>query len=272
MYGFERGGRAVRLALVAALLSLAACAAGDDPVAAAAAGGSVAGDAPAAQSRPGVPPSAPAPGTAAASATGADVAIGSRELAHPEDLQMVLLGYRLEGRQPPIAEWAAAQYSVTRANEFERDAVLEGERARLQAVYDGTEGVGLLRMDVRARFGEYDGARGGYYIDGYTAGSVFRFTAHPAPHRGAEETITVRIDNPGELNFWALDPAAAQDVLARNGGRDVNLDSRLRITGISRRSDGPVLSATLLGYRIVSTRYRQPAVLGEFAFDDHRGE
>lgn len=204
-------------------------------------------------------------------ATAAPVApgLGTRELAHPEDLQMVLLGYRLEGRQPPIEEWAAAQHRVTSANEFERAGVLAEERERLQAVYDGTEGVGLLRLSVDARISEYDGSRGGYYLDAFTPGSVFHFSARPAPNPFREEKIGLRIDNPGELNFWMLEPAAAQDVLARNNGqRHVTLDSRFRITDISRRSDGPVLSATLLGYTIVSSRYREPAVLGELRFDN----
>src|SRR5690606_3551243 len=160
---------------------------------------------------------------------------GTRELAHPEDLQMLLLGYRLQGREPPLSEWAAAQHAVARANEFERGKVREQEQARLQAVYEGTEGVGLLRLNVNANFGEYDPSRGGYYLDAFTPGSVFRFSARAAPPPFQVETLSLRIDNPGELNFWPLDPAAAQDILARNNGqRRVTLDSRLRITGVRR--------------------------------------
>ncbi|WP_202844334.1 hypothetical protein [Luteimonas saliphila] len=210
------------------------------------------------------PPSARTP-AAPAAASG----FGSRELAHPEDLQMLLLGYRLQGREPPLAEWAAAQYAVVRANEFERGKVREQEQARLQAVYDGTEGVGLLRLNVRANLSEYDASRGGYYLDAFTPGSVFRFSARAAPPPFREETVSLRIDNPGELNFWPLDPSAAQEVLARNNGqRNVALDSRLRITGIRRRSTEAELTATLLGYAIVSSRYGQPGMLGERRFDD----
>ncbi|MCD9029842.1 hypothetical protein LDO26_16750 [Luteimonas sp. BDR2-5] len=269
MSGSDRAPRCVRTALLAAtLLSLAACGGGEGPAVEAVVGN--AGGAAPPRREQGAD-TAPARGGGARAADAATVApgLGARELAYPEDLQMVLLGYRLEGRQPPIAEWAAAQHRVASANEFERADVREQERERLQAVYDGTEGIGLLRLNVDARIGEYDGSRGGYYLDAFTPGSVFRFSARPAPNPFRDEAVSLRIDNPGELNFWALDTAAAQDVLAKNGGqRHVMLDSRLRITGIDRRSGGPELTATLLRYAIVSTRYQQPTVLGELRFDD----
>lgn len=198
----------------------------------------------------------------------AGIGSGRRELAHPEDLQMLLLAYRLEGRTPPIAEWAAAQRRVATANEFDRAAVRDEEQARLQAVYDGTEDIGLLRINVNARISEYDGSRGGYYLDAFTPGSVFTFSARPAPNPFQGEAVSLRIDNPDELNFWPLDSAAAQEALAKNNGqRHVTLDSRLRLTGINRRSTGAEVTATLLGYSIVSTKYGQPAVLGERRFD-----
>ena len=270
MCGCKRGkGR--RLALMVAL-ALAGC--GDDaandaraavaaPAIDGAAPGQPAGGQPAAAA-------APAPMQGASAAVGAAAVDGGRELAHPEGLQMLLFAYRLEGRVPPIGEWAAAQQRVRSANEFERGEVLREERARLQAVYDGTAQVGRLRMNVGASFSEYDASRGGYYLNAFTPGSLFTFSARPDGSRS--ETVSLRIDNPGELNFWALDPAAAQELLTKNGGqRNVTLDARLRITGVSRRSDGPVLSATLLGYTIISTRYRQPAVLGELEFHDGKG-
>src|SRR5690606_6469092 len=120
----------------------------------------------------------PAPGSTAAAASAAPAAQpqanaspgaegigGTQVLSHPDDLQVVMLGYRLRGKAPPIAEWAAAQYVVKNANEFDRARVLEAERERLQGIYDGTDGVGGLRLNVNARFSEYDGGRGGYYLD-----------------------------------------------------------------------------------------------------------
>src|SRR5690606_8645117 len=186
-------------------------------------------------------------------------------------LQMVMLAYRLEGRQPPFAEWAAAQSGVRMANEFERADVLRAEEERLRAVYDGTEGVGLLRLNVRAALSEYDGSRGGYYLTAFTPGSVLTFTAYPVD-RAHPERVSVRVDNPGELHFWPLDPATARGVLDRNGGlRNVVLDARMRITGISRRSDGTALSATLLDYTTTSDRHGQPVVLGELRVDGTGG-
>lgn len=285
MSASDRARRAVRAAtaMLALPLLLAACGgeAGEGQGGQAAPGsgsgsGSGAAAAPAAAGTPSTDGTRAAEVTATsparAAAPAADAGSGTRELSHPEDLQMLLLAYRLEGRTPPIAEWAAAQHRVAAANEFDRAAVRDEEQARLQAVYDGTEGIGLLRMNVNARISEYDGSRGGYYLDAFTPGSVFQFSARPAPNPFRDETVSLRIDNPGELNFWPMDPAAAQEVLARNNGqRHVTLDSRLRITGINRRSTGAELTATLLGYSIVSTKYGQPAVLGERRFDGGDG-
>lgn len=274
MCGCERGTGRARLLSVPLALVLAACGGGDAPASTAPAGGGAvpgqaAGPQPAA---PGGVAAAPGPSTAGAgAATAAGGVAGRRELAHPEDLQMVMLAYRLEGRQPPFAEWAAAQPGVRMANEFERADVLRAEEERLRAVYDGTEGVGLLRLNVRAALSEYDGGRGGYYLTAFTPGSVLTFTAYPVD-RAHPERVSVRVDNPGELNFWPLDAATARGVLDRNGGlRNVVLDARMRITGISRRSDGSALSATLLGYTITSDRHGQPVVLGELRFDGNGG-
>src|SRR5690606_5473590 len=138
---------------------------------------------------PGGVAAAPGPSTAGAgAATAAGGVAGRRELAHPEDLQMVMLAYRLEGRQPPFAEWAAAQPGARMANEFERADVLRAEEERRRAGYAGTEGVGRLRLNGRAALSESDGGRGGYYRPAFRPGSVRPFTAYPAdrahPERG----------------------------------------------------------------------------------------
>ncbi|MFC6185770.1 hypothetical protein [Pseudoxanthomonas japonensis] len=231
------------------------------------AGGSPAPEAPSAalataagSATPSASPSATPPST-----------FGERQLDHPDDLQMLMLAYRLEGREPPIATWAGQQSRVAYADEFQRPALLQDEQGRLQAIYDGTAEVGRLRMNVRAHFGEYDSARGGYYLDAFMPGSVFHFTAQPSPSERAQR-ISLQVDNPEELNFWPLDAAAAQDVLTRNGGlRDVVLDSRLRITGINRRSEGPVITARLEGYAIGNDRYGRPVSLGERRFSPAGG-
>ena len=207
--------------------------------------------------------------TTAAGASSAPAAarFGDRQLDHPDDLQVLMLAYRLEGRAPPIDEWAAAQSRVAYADEFKRPALLKEEQERLKGVYDGTADVGRLRMNVNARFGEYDATRGGYYLDAFMPGSAFNFSVQPSPSTRAQQ-ISLQVDNPEELNFWPLDAAAAQDVLARNSGlRSVVLDSRFVITGISQRSDGRVITARLVGYAIGSDHYNKPATFGELRFD-----
>lgn len=249
-------------AIAALLLVLSACGGSND----------AAVEAPDAATATPAPSSSTAPvaGTTSTSSStqpaATEARYGERQLDHPDDLQMLLLSYRLEGREPPIATWAGQQSRVVYADEFQRPALLQDERGRLRAIHDGTADVGRLRLNVNARFGEYDSARGGYYLDAFMPGSVFHFDAQPSPAE-RQQRVSLQIDNLEELNFWPLDAAAAQDVLARNSGlRDVTLDSRLRITGVNRRSDGPVITARLEGYSIGSDRYGRPVSLGDRQF------
>jgi len=256
--------------LAATLCALAGCGSGaapNSPEAAATAAGSpaaapaVTADAPPAASR------RANAGEANAAAPAGRAAIGTQLLSHPDDLQVVMLGYRLRGIVPPLAQWAEGQVVVQRANEFERAAVLQSERDRLQSIYDGTAGVGRLRLEVRSRFSEYDGGRGGYYFTAFAPGSGFQFSAQPAS--GMRERVGVQVDNEEELNFWPLDAATAQDVLSKdNGTRSVTLDSRFRITGASQDSGGTTIHVRLERYAIVSQRYQSPTVLGERVFED----
>jgi len=255
---------AVRACVLAALLvPLAGCGGHDDGKAAADAavadaGSPAAGDA-----------ASPAPFAASASpaAAGAAPAVpggGSRTLTEPDDFQLVLLGYRLDGKTPPLERWADDAWEVKRADEFKRPAVRQAELERLQGVWESTADVGKLRFNVSAGFGEYDAARGGFYLDAFTPGSYFDFSANP----GEAKNITLRVDNTGELNFWPMDATAAQDVLRRTGGsRSVVLDSEFRILGVSQRGQAPEISLRLLRYTILDNGHdRQGMSLGERTF------
>lgn len=140
------------------------------------------------------------PAGSAADATPPAVRFGDRQLDHPDDLQILMLAYRLEGRTPPIDEWASSQYRVKYADEFKRPSLLKEEQERLQGIYDGTAEVGRLRLNVNAQFGEYDAGRGGYYLDAFMPGSAFSFDAQPSPEI-QRQRITLQVDNPEELNF-----------------------------------------------------------------------
>lgn len=267
MSASEARRRAPACLVLALTVALAACEGGQlegETASASASTGQAAGTSPAAAS-----PDARASSDKAAAASGAPAAarFGDRQLDHPDDLQILMLAYRLEGRTPPIDEWAAAQSRVAYADEFKRPALLKEEQERLKGIYDGTADVGRLRMNVNARFGEYDATRGGYYLDAFMPGSTFSFSVQPSPSTRAQQ-ISLQVDNLEELNFWPLDAAAAQDALARNSGlRSVVLDSRFVITGVSQRSDGRVITARLVGYAIGSDHYNKPATFGELRFD-----
>lgn len=267
MSGSDRLVSLRRALLATVLCALSGCSSPDAGPGLADAATGTAGNRP-----PGAPAaSAAAPGRAAGAASSmaapASAAVaGTTLLSHPDDLQMVMLGYRLRGLVPPLARWAEGQVAVRRANEFDRAAVLQAERDRLQSVYDGTATVGRLRLNVDSQFSEYDGNRGGYYLTAFAPGSVFRFSAQPVS--GANEQVAVQVDNEEELNFWPLDAAAARDVLHQhNGSRSVALDSVFRIVGVAQRSGGTTIIVRLQRYAIVSDRYRNPTVLGERVFD-----
>lgn len=257
--------------LLAALVALlAGCGGEADPGTSAAAPAADGGAAATDRAGPAAPGPAVATTPARASAgTAVPAGVpGDRVLNQPEDLQLLMLAYRLQGRPPPIADWAAANVSAGAVNEFDRPRLLAEETARLQAIYDGTDGAGGVRINVRAHFSEYDGGRGGYYLDAYVPGSSIGFEARPAAYPFRPERVSLAVVNSEELNFWPLDPASARQVLERNGnGRNVVLDSRFRILGAARRGDGWVLDVQLLGYVINSDTYRDNSRLGELRFE-----
>lgn len=256
---------------VVVLTLLSAC--GSEPAPEPAAGDFSAPDAnvaapPAPAPAPTAAPPAAAPTPATASGAPAAPVLGTRLLSHPENLQMVMLAYRLQGRVPPLAEWAAEQARVKYANEFERAGLLAQETSRLQDVYDATADVGRLRLNVNSRLSEYDAGRGGFYLNAFLPGSSFDFSVQPAPYPVREERVIVSVQDDGELNFWPVDAAAAQQALARNQNmREVLLDSEFVITGVGRRSDSVEITARLLGYGILSSHYDHPVRLGERRFD-----
>jgi len=252
--------------LAGALCVLAGCGSEAGPGAAAAVAGTTGGSSQVTPVTGATVAAASGSDSAATAAPAGTTVAGTQLLSHPDDLQMIMLGYRLRGLVPPLAQWAEGQQAVRRANEFERATVLQGERERLQSIYDGTADVGRLRLNVNSQFSEYDGNRGGYYLTAFSPGSVFTFSAQPVS--GASEQVRVQVDNEEELNFWPLDAAAAQDVLREAGGtRSVTLDGSFRITGVSQRSDGTTITVRLQRYAIVADRYRNPLVLGELVFD-----
>src|SRR3546814_19148079 len=85
------------------------------------------------------------------------MAVGTQLLGHPDGLQMIMLGYRLRGMVPPLAQWAEGQQAVRRANEFERATVLQGEPERLQSINHGTPDVRTMRLNVNSQSSEYEG-------------------------------------------------------------------------------------------------------------------
>lgn len=183
--------------------------------------------------------------------------IGSRTLSYPEDLQMIMLSYRLRGETPPFEKWAKEANSVRMANEFNRSTALEEEMDRLRDAYDSIAEVGVIQLRTISQFSEYDGNQGGYYLSAFAPGTTYSFDAY-------REKAALQITNAGAAYLWPLDAQAAQDVLQKNVNmRSVTIDATLVLTGMERRSSGPHLTAELREYSILSNTYGREALLDQ---------
>ncbi|MBY9067218.1 hypothetical protein K1X12_09930 [Hyphomonas sp. WL0036] len=200
------------------------------------------------------PSSAPAPardsGKADKKAAKAEAAapspFGTATLAYPDDFQMTLLAYRLTDRQPPLGEWAGEVYEVRYADEFSKAQKLEAETARLADIYASTEGVGFLQVRLNSQISQYDSSRGGYYLTAFSPGNQVSFNG--------KERVSLQLDNMAKAFFWPVDVSRAQEIL-EHSSRQVDIDTRVQLTGIQRRSDGLVIQGKILDYGIYSGRY-----------------
>lgn len=183
---------------------------------------------------------------------------GEGVLSYPDDLQMTMLAYRLTNREPPLSEWANEEYEVRRADEFTKADKLKAETERLAAIYDATEGAGLLQMRFSSQLSQYDASKGGYYLAVFSPGGTFNFSG--------KEPVSVQLENMSEAFFWPMEPEQAQDILAQTSRR-VTVDAKIRILGTERRTSGLVIKGRLLDYAIYSTAYNDERLLAEFSLE-----
>lgn len=197
----------------------------------------------AAPAKPAWAPKGDAPKAAAAPGPSA---FGTATLAYPDDFQMTLLAYRLTDREPPLAAWASEERDVKYADEFSKAAKLEAETARLADIYASTEGVGVLQIRLNSQLSQYDSGRGGYYLTAFSPGNQVNF--------GGKEQVSLQLDNMASAFFWPVDATRAQEIL-EHSSRRVDLDTKIQLTGIQRRSSGLVIQGQIVEYGIYSTRY-----------------
>lgn len=183
---------------------------------------------------------------AKAAAAPATSPFGAATLAYPDDFQMTLLAYRLTDREPPLAAWAGEVREVKYADEFSRAAKLEAETARLADIYASTEGVGVLQIRLSSQLSQYDSGRGGYYLTAFSPGNQVNF--------GGKEQVSLQLDNMASAFFWPVEASRAQEIL-QHTSRQVDLDTKVRLTGIQRRSNGLVIQGRITEYGIYSKRY-----------------
>lgn len=254
--------RSTALALLASLLLLAGCggsgADGGEP--GASAPGASAPETAVAGATPAATKAEDKPGkkTAASSAAPASSAFGTNVLAYPDDFQMTLLSYRLTEREPPLAAWAGEQYDVKYADEFSKAGKLEAELARLQDIYASTEGVGIVQIRMSSQISQYDTSRGGYYLTAFSPGNQVTFSG--------QESVSLQLNNMADAFFWPVDAARAQEILEHTN-RNINIDTKIRITGAQRRSNGVVIQGVIEDYGIYSTRYNDERQFETFSLD-----
>ena len=236
---------------LAAAAMLSACGKSEAPSAPPAA---VYGAAPATAPAP-VASAAASPAAEPGAAASAAQAPGSQTLDYPDDLQLLLLGYRLTGQTPPFETWALDAQAVRNADEFTRAAALKAEIERLQAVAASVADIGFVRVKTHCNLSEYDGSRGGYYLPAFEPGVRYDFEAF-------REKIGLQIANNADAYLWPLTPDAARAALQTAGMRAVDVDMRVAIVRATRRSSGLQLDGRVLDYRVIGRQYGNPAVLG----------
>lgn len=183
---------------------------------------------------------------AKAAAAPAASPFGTATLAYPDDFQMTLLAYRLTEREPPLAAWAGEVYEVKYADEFSKAAKLEAETARLADIYASTEGVGILQVRLNSQLSQYDSGRGGYYLTAFSPGNQVNFSG--------QERVSLQLDNMANAFFWPVDTNRAQEIL-EHSSRQVDLDTKIQLSGIQRRSSGLVIQGRIIEFGIYSSRY-----------------
>lgn len=183
---------------------------------------------------------------AKAAAAPAASPFGTAVLAYPDDFQMTLLAYRLTDREPPLAAWAGEVREVKYADEFSKAAKLEAETARLADIYASTEGVGVLQIRLNSQISQYDSGRGGYYLTAFSPGNQVTFSG--------KEQVSLQLDNMAIAFFWPVEASRAQEIL-QHTSRQVDLDTKIQLTGIQRRTNGLVIQGRITEFGIYSKRY-----------------
>lgn len=158
------------------------------------------------------------------------------------DAQNVALLYYSFAPPAPINEWVDADVRASGANEFERGPQHETRLAQFRRLGDEASAVGRVVLRVNAQLSEYDEQAGKYYLDLFGSGSTMGWD-YRNKHFGID------FANREDAQGWALAPAAAAEVLARNrNSRDVVVTVTPDIVGHHARGDGGVLDGRVLSY------------------------
>lgn len=169
--------------------------------------------------------------------------IGTGTLQYPTDAQMVMLGYRLRGIEPPIATWAEADNSVRYADEFTRGEKLQTATTTLQNIYADTDGVGFLQIRTNSQLSEYDPTRQGFYISTFSPGSSFQYSSR--------DTVQLQIENALAAHLWPMTPEEGATTYQRNGrSRYVVVDMVLQIVGVEFRGNRTLIKARVQNYTV----------------------
>jgi hypothetical protein len=169
--------------------------------------------------------------------------IGTGTLQYPNDTQMVMLGYRLRGVEPPVGAWAEAENSVRYADEFSRAAKLQTATDTLQNIYADTDGVGFLQLRTNSQLSEYDPTRQGFYVSTFSPGSSFQFNSR--------ETVQLQIENALAAHLWAMPTEEGAATYQRNNrSRSVVIDMTLQIVGVEFRGNRTLIKARVQSYSV----------------------
>jgi len=164
-------------------------------------------------------------------------------LSYPDDLQWVVLAFRMTGIPPALDEWRRTA-SVDRHSDSRPTATAVSlQTQHLAKLFASVEDVGKVRARLTSTLDAYDRARGGYRLLAFTTKNHFVFTA-------AGSTVTLLLENARDAEFVAM--------AHRTEEHSLSVDILLELTGASGGPGAFTIAGRIVEFSINPTPVISP--------------
>ncbi|TFG85838.1 MAG: hypothetical protein E4H19_07650 [Chromatiales bacterium] len=186
---------------------------------------------------------------AGSAATGPALGGRTGELVNPDNNTMVFLYYHLAGITPPIDSWIEQDSRVKFVPAIEKAAQRTAIRGELEAGLAAVGGVGFIRLSLSsANLSDYDPTYGEFTVRALAPSSVVEFA-------GFGQKVSLKFANGRTAQIWKVQPEDAQSIRDRvGGGRNVELDTYLKITAVQPGPGGGTITTQILEYEMQEAR------------------